>query len=298
MAGTIITKNMDCETGDTQRNPLIRAGWFICFLVCEAAIFIFGSYYFDIFPTNRNLTYNLLLSALFLAASLWFRFNSDFSSYWQIPFAFFIASIAYPLTALLDDWIRTVLVWFSASPDLSKGLAIEKICEMLIKVIPILVLVRVSGSDLGTVYIRRGNLKLGIGIGGIVFCFLGTATFMFAAQRFTSTTTLVSAVAWGLAFSFANALMEELWLRGIFLRQFSRVIGSRGAIWVTAIIFAGMHSFAFYFVPAALPFFALNTLALGLACGFLMVRSGSIWGAVMIHAASDFFLFVALLANA
>lgn len=38
--------------------------------------------------------------------------------------------------------------------------------------------------------------------------------------------------------------------------------------------------------------------ALGLACGYLMTKSDSIWGAVIIHAASDFFLFLALLANA
>ena len=52
----------------TQTNWIHRLGLFIVFLVCEAAIFIFGSYYFDIFPTNRNLTYNLVVSAVFLAA--------------------------------------------------------------------------------------------------------------------------------------------------------------------------------------------------------------------------------------
>jgi membrane protease YdiL (CAAX protease family) len=59
-----------------------------------------------------------------------------------------------------------------------------------------------------------------------------------------------------------------------------------------------MHGFAFYFMPAALPFFAMNTLALGLACGYLIMKSDSIWGATLIHAASDFFLFIAVLANA
>jgi len=42
----------------------------------------------------------------------------------------------------------------------------------------------------------------------------------------------------------------------------------------------------------------LNTLSLGLACGYLMMKTDSIWGAVLIHAASDLFLFIAVLATA
>jgi membrane protease YdiL (CAAX protease family) len=47
--------------------------------------------------------------------------------------------------------------------------------------------------------------------------------------------------------------------------------------------------------------FNLATLSdnlLGLACGYLMMKAGNIWGAMLIHAASDFFLFIAVLANA
>jgi membrane protease YdiL (CAAX protease family) len=102
----------------------------------------------------------------------------------------------------------------------------------------------------------------------------------------------------GWIFSIANSFMEELWLRGIFLKRFEPVLGISASVWLTAIIFAARHSFAFYFMPAALPFYAANTLALGLACGYLMVISDSLWGAAIVHAASDFFLFVALLANA
>jgi membrane protease YdiL (CAAX protease family) len=212
-------------------------------------------------------------------------------------FALFVASVAFPFTALLDSWIRAVLSWFAATTDTSRGLAIEKICEMTLKVVPILLLVRLSGADFGSVYLKRGNLKLGAGIGLLVFFFLAPAAFMFATQRFTSPETLVAAVVWGLVFSIANGFMEELWLRGLFLKRFEPVLGINGSVWLTSVIFAGMHSFAFYFMPAALAFYAINTLALGLACGYLMVKSDSLWGAVIIHAAADFFLFIAVLAN-
>jgi membrane protease YdiL (CAAX protease family) len=275
-----------------------RIGLFILFLLCEAAIFIFGSYYFDVFPTNKNITYNLAVSAVFLIAALWFKYDKRWNKYWQIAFAFFIASVAYPFTALFDGWIRSVLTWFAITMESSKGQAIEKVCEMLLKTVPIIALVKLSGANLGSVFIKRGNLRLGMGVGWLVFFFLAPASFMFATQRFTGLDTLVAAVVWGLVFSIANAFMEELWLRGIFLKCFEPILAVNGSVWLTAIIFAAMHSFAFYFMPAALPFFIANTLALGLACGYLMMKSDSLWGAVIIHTASDFFLFVAVLANA
>jgi len=281
-----------------QTSWLQRLGLFILFLICEAAIFIFGSYYFDVFLTNKNLTYNLILSAIFLATALWFKYDGRWTRYWQIAFAFFIASVAYPFTALLDSWIRAVLGWFAVTTDTSQGLAIEKVCEMLLKVIPILVLVKLSGADFGSIYLKRGNLKLGLGVGALVFFFLAPASFMFAAQRFTSSDTLIEAVVWGLVFSFTNGFMEELWLRGIFLKRFELLLGINTSVWLTSIIFALMHGFTFYFDPTALLFFVLNTLALGLACGYLMVKSDNLWGAMLIHAASDFFLFIAVLANA
>ena len=282
----------------TQPNWIQRIGLFLLFLICEAAIFIFGSYYFDVFSTNKNLTYNLIVSAVFLATSVWFKYDKRLNRYWQIAFAFFAASVAYPFSAVFDGWIRATLSWFAATTDTSKGLAIEKICEMLLKTVPILVLVKFSGADMGSIFIKRGNLKLGMGIGWLVFIFLATASFMFAAQRFTSVDTLVAAVVWGLVFSLANSFMEELWLRGIFLKRYTPYLGVHGSVWLTALIFALMHSFAYYFMPSAIPFFLLNTLALGLGCGYLMVKSDNIWGATLIHAASDMFLFIAVLANA
>ena len=293
---TVTTNLIDKET--LQSNWIQRLGLFIVFLICEAAIFIFGSYYFDIFPTNKNLTFNLIVSAAFLTASLWFKYDKRLNRYWQIAFAFFAASVAYPFVAVFDGWIRATLSWFAVTTDTSKGLAIEKVCEMLLKTVPILALVKLSGADFGSVFIKRGNLKLGMGIGWLVFFFLATASFMFAAQRFTSVDTLIVAVVWGLVFSCANSFMEELWLRGIFLKRFETVLGLNASVWLTSIIFAAMHSFSFYFMPTAIPFFFVNTLMLGLACGYLIMKSDSIWGAVVIHAASDFFLFLAVLANA
>jgi membrane protease YdiL (CAAX protease family) len=279
-----------------QVNWVKRIILFVVFLICEAAIFILGSNYFEIFPTNKNLTYNLVTSAVFLAAALLFKYSKRWSQYWLVTYAFFVASVASPTTLLLD--VRTILSRLALSPNTSQGLALGKLIEVIVVVVPIIVLVKISGADMGSIFLKRGNLKLGLGIGGLVFFNFVTSALLFFAMRFTRMELLGAAVIWGLAFSFANGFMEELWLRGIFLKRFEPFIGAHGAVWLTAIIFALMHGAAYYFMPAVLPIFVLNTLTLGLACGYLMMKSDSIWGPVLIHAAADLFLFVAVLANA
>jgi membrane protease YdiL (CAAX protease family) len=149
---------------------------------------------------------------------------------------------------------------------------------MLMVVVPILVLTKLSGADLKSIFIKRGDLWMGLGIGALVFVFLGTASFMFAVTRFSSTKLLGDAVVWGLVFSIANGFMEELWLRGIFLKRLAPLLGVGGSVLPTALVFGLMHGFAFYFDPIALIFYMLNTVALGLACGYLMMKSDSIWG--------------------
>jgi hypothetical protein len=138
--------------GKGDPSMLRRAGFFVLLLALEAAIFIFGSHYFNVFRTNKNLTYGLIVSAAFLAVSLWCRTDQRYKAYWQIAFAFFIASTAIPMSALLSPWNKAFLSWLSVDINASQGLAIDKVWEVLVKTIPILVLVRLSGADLGSVF--------------------------------------------------------------------------------------------------------------------------------------------------
>ncbi len=281
-----------------QTNWLQRSGLFILFLVCALAVHFFGSVYFTIFPTNRNLTYNAIISAVFLVAALWCKRSDRWSRYWPSAFAFFVASVAYPITLIFGRWSSTVLSWFNVTVTTSEGQAIAKVYEMLLVVIPILLLTKLSGVDLGAIYLGRGNLKWGLSVGGLVWLNFGTSAFLFFATRFTSPDRLGAAVVWGLVFSFANGFLEELWLRGIFLRRFEPVLGLGGSVVLTSIVFALIHSFSSYLPPIALPFYVANTLTLGLACGYLIMKTDSLWGAVLIHAAADLFLFIAVLAIA
>lgn len=294
---TAITNLSNKET--TQPNWLQRAGLFVLFLICGLAIIFLGSNFYEIFPTNRNLTYNLIVSAVFLVASLWFKYDKRLNKYWQVTFAFFIASIVYPVTSLTADWKSGVLSRLGVVAAVtSQGTAVDKTFQLLLTVVPILVLVKVSGADLGSIYLKRGNLKMGLSFGALVWFNFATSAFLFFAERFTSMDRLIAAVLWGLIFSFANGFLEELWLRAIFLKRLEPFLGIGGSVLLTSIVFSVIHAGSTYLTPIAMPFMLANTFTLGLACGYLMMKSDSIWGPTLIHAAADFFLFVALLANA
>jgi membrane protease YdiL (CAAX protease family) len=92
--------------------------------------------------------------------------------------------------------------------------------------------------------------------------------------------------------------MEELWLRGIFLKRFEPLLGVGGSVLLTSTVFASMHAGAVYVTPAAVPFLLAYALTLGIGCGYLMMKTDNIWGAMLIHAAADLFAFIAVLANA
>lgn len=283
----------------TQPNWLQRFGLFLLFLACGLAILFLGSNFYEILPTNRNLTYNLIISAVFLAASLWFKFDKRLNKHWMITFAFFTASVVYPVTSLTADWKGEMLSRLGVVVGVtSQGTAVDKVFQMLVTVIPILVLVKLSGADLGSIYLKRGNLKLGLSFGILVWFNFATSAFLFFAERFTSMDRLAAAVLWGLVFAFANGFLEELWLRAIFLKRLEPFIGFGGSVLLTSLVFSVIHAGATYLTPIAMPFMLANTFTLGLACGYLMMKSDSIWGATLIHAAADFFLFIAMLASA
>jgi membrane protease YdiL (CAAX protease family) len=219
------------------------------------------------------------------------------SKYWQIAFAFFIAVFAVMITSLIGDWNHAFVSWSNARAGTSQFQDINKVYEMLMVVVPIIVLTKLSGADLGSIYLKRGNLKWGLSIGALVFFNFAASAFLFFATRYTSIDTLGAAAVWGIVFSCANGFMEELWLRGIFLRRFEPVLGVGGSVLVTSIVFALMHGGTTYLMPIAIPFMVANTLTMGLACGYLMMKTDSIWGATLIHTAADLFLFIAMLAN-
>jgi len=285
------------EKRPIQLNWFQRFGLFTIFLVCGFSILVFGSNYFEIFPTNNNLTYNLTISALFLVVALWLKRNKRWNMYWRITYAFFVASVAFPVTLLLGRWGDMVLGWANVTIEMPQGIALAKSYEMILIVIPILLLTKLSGADFGSIYLKRGNWKFSLGIGALFFFNFAISALLYFADRYTNADILGAAIVWGFVFSFANSFMEELWLRGIFLNHFEPLFGVGGSVLLTSIVFASMHAGAVYLTPTAIPFLLAYALTLGIGCGYMMMKTDNIWGATLIHAAADLFGFIAVLSN-
>jgi membrane protease YdiL (CAAX protease family) len=269
-----------------------RLGLFTLFFVCGVAVFFFGCNYFRIFPTNSNLAYEGGFALTFLIAALLMRKSERWARYWPIAYAFFIASAVWFITTLVGGFGNWALRWTHLSDSTPMGVAVGKVGEVIGTVTIILVLNKLAGADLGSVFIKRGNLKWALVVGLAVLLNFGTAALMASAGKYTQLELLGPVMLWGLVFSLANGFMEELWFRGIFLGKLQPLIGRGAAILLTALLFSIMHAGALYMSPAVIPVFLINIFTHGLAMGYLVYKLDNLWGASLYHAACDFWLFI------
>ena len=84
--------------------------------------------------------------------------------------------------------------------------------------------------------------------------------------------------------------MEELLFRGLFLGRYEPLIGKWLAILSTALAFTLAHMQVTY--APNLWAFLLVTLGLAIAWGWLMQRSGSLWGSVLFQTGADLLIIL------
>jgi membrane protease YdiL (CAAX protease family) len=276
-----------------------RGVLFVLFLACALAIFVFGTNYYKAFPTNGSSIYSAGVSAVFLIAALLLKRSPTYARYWQIAYAFFAASAVNLVSTLFAGYGSTIFrflgVWMS---DPNQSMALEKLYDALLVTLTILVLVRFSGADLGSLFLKKGSqsYRWGLGIGALVLVNFFTSALIFFGTGY-EIAKLGSAVLWGAVFALCNGFLEELWFRGLFLKKLVPLIGVTGTLLLTSLYFAALHSLAVAYMSAlVVPIFLVNTFTLGLACAILMLKTDSIWGAFLIHAAADLFMFIAILA--
>ena len=262
-----------------------RLGMFILFLICGLLTFMLGSNYYSVFPTNDSLIYKTSLPAIFLATTLLLYRHERLKKYWQVSFAFFVASFA--------NWVMAV-VPLGAGATSAESMTLDKLAQFIKVVIPIIVLTKLAGDDMGSVYLKKGNLRLGLFIGLSMLLMNLSSGFMVGVSREITPETLFSSMPWALAFSFINAFMEELWLRGLFLRKMEPFIGANGANLVTSLVFTLFHIGAVYLSPEQIPFLLAIAFPLALLSAYLMQKTDSLWGSVLFHAGADVFWFLGM----
>ena len=278
-----------------------RAVLFVLFLIAGLAIFLFGNNWNDRFPTNDSTLYKAILPVMFLVLTVVLHRNEQLRKYWRIAFALFIAAFANWLNWTLGNWLGRML------PDLgstAQELTVDKLSQCLPVVLAIIVLTRLVGDDLGSIFLRKGNLKEGLRFGLISF---GIFAVLFAviavlqgdapaSQGLTasgvSLVVIVSALPWMLVWAFANSLMEELWFRGIFLKKLNPLLGATAAIVVTSLVFSIPHAGATYISPVEMIIFPIIVFGLGVVNARVMLKTDSIVGSLLFHAGYDLLVII------
>jgi membrane protease YdiL (CAAX protease family) len=273
---------------------LFQSCIFVLFLFGSLLVFLFGSSYFSLFPTNRSKVFKISLPIAFLILAFFLVHSEYYAKYWPVSYAFFVAASANLLSTLCGPWLLRLL---KLSDNSIKGLALAKLSEALVVIATIIGLFMIAGIDLGSIYIQMGNLPLGLAIGLISFSLFAIIALVQFRSFQLGLKTLVSLLPWILTFVFSNALMEELWFRGIFLNKFGPILGAVASLILTSIVFTGAHIGATYLSWPERVRFLVILFPLALAWGFTMQSTGSLFGSTLFHAGGDLLILNGFIAS-
>jgi membrane protease YdiL (CAAX protease family) len=278
------------ETTDRARN--MQYLWTIVSFLVGGGL-IGSAAYVRFIPQNTRTILKAGVAAISLAAWFVLSRSERLRRYRQIALSFFAVSLGVLLAQYCGN-IPMNLLGFSVATV--QGVAMAKFGEALPIVLSILVLHFASGGDLNGLYLRGGNLKLASIAGAIGFAaFAGIGVLQAIGSGLRWATVLV-ALPWILVFIFSNAFMEELWFRALFLKKLEPLVGTKTTLIITSLVFAGVHISSTYVIDILM--FMVALMALSLLWGWLMQKSNSIWGPVLIHAGGDVLVILGFLAGA
>jgi uncharacterized protein len=269
---------------------------FILFLICGislpslSGLLIFP---FSIVPSELVIAYTIALSLIFLAITIFLHSRQTLKDYWQILFSFFITSLALFLDFIVNIPANTM-----------NGFLLDMLVSASIVVSVIILFTKISGNSFGTIFLKKGNIKLGIIVGLVGFFIFAisaipVAEFMFQGQNL-SLYKVIAWLPWIIPIVLLNGVREELLYRGLFLKKYEIKLGPKTSNLLQAIIFSLSHSVAGVGLNSYTPFIwalVIFTFALGLAWGYIMQRTDSIIGSVLFHAGTDIPVFIGIFSN-
>ena len=270
----------------------MRLGLFALFTICGFLTFALTMTFAPVLPMWGNYAARAGLLAVF--GTLWWvaRDGHRLSRFRPVFFAYFAAVFGLSLGFFFADPGLKLLGLTTQTPV---GVAMAKLLQASLIVIGILVVARLCGEDFASLYIQRGRLILGLCVGLAAAAALLVLSLLQPAVRALGTDRLMSLAPWILLFVVANAFMDELLFRGLFLGRYEPLIGKWLAILSTALAFTLAHMQVTY--APNLWGFLLVTFALSIGWGWLMQKTGSLWGSVLFHAGADLLIIVPIFSS-
>ncbi|MFX1259176.1 MAG: lysostaphin resistance A-like protein [Promethearchaeota archaeon] len=259
-----------------------RVGLFLLFLAC--GLLAIGPVQWGNIqlPMVLNTVYKIGIPLIFLVISLLLYRNERFHKFWKLFFAFFIGSMSF-----LVVWI--ISFFYSIQNTTVEGFAFNKLIEMILIVFPILLMVKLSGDDMDSILLKRGNIRLGliIGVGGFIIFLL--ISFMGAILLFYGTELtwqkFIIWLPWILIFVLSNGLLEEILYRGLYFKKYRETLGFNLCNILQALIYSLMHFGAGYTSESLI--FLVITFVLGILYGYIILKTDSLIGTILFHAGTD-----------
>jgi len=264
--------------------------------VCGAAMVVFKPWGKQYFEGTNNYLWRIGFSAALLVAAWLVHGSRRFEKYWQIIFAFFILSVAISM-----DWVfgRFLFDSLNMNDHNIAGWVLPKLNDCLVIVSVVIVFTLLTGGSLESIYIQKGNLKLGLTIGLIAFFIavagsIPTASMLFKAQGLT----IARILPWVpglLLIVLANGTLEEILFRGLFLRKLEPFFGKILSNCLVALVFTVMHKGVSYTGSEYL--FLVILVPLALAWGYLVQKTDSVLASILFHAGMDIPIFLGIFSN-
>ena len=256
---------------------------------------------------------SLLLAAAYLAFTLFARTHTGLHQFWELSFAFSILAVANVLNNSIPGYVGTAILHDppnSGNPLAStvSGTVTIQLLESLIGIGSVVVLTKLSGRDLGSIYVRTGVIGRWFAFAVIFFVvfyvFLATLPLRpeSPAHLFLPMSTLtldrfLTLTPALLVVSMSNGFTEEVVVRGLFLQKYGVFFGPRIANVLQAMVFASAHVGVTY-TPNFLLFVVLLIVPLGLFGGYLMRATNSVITPGIFHGAVDMGIYLAFLSYA
>lgn len=233
------------------------------------------------------------LPLLFSALAVLARKSRRLVAYWPAFYSFIIVSVSFLLMWLLDDFPRR---WLGFGPTSPSGRAVIKVTDAAILLLAVVILGRLFQIDFDSIYLRRGTRPyLGLAIGLAGFTLMAVFAVMEAHSMGITNQSMRGWLPWILSFVLANGFFEELMFRGLFLKKFESLLGAGLANLLTAFVFAVGHAGVTY-SEDVLAFVAV-TFVFALIWGYLMQKTGSLWGSALFHAGADTLIMIGIFAG-
>jgi membrane protease YdiL (CAAX protease family) len=252
-----------------------------------------GKQYFD--PVD-NYLWRIGLSVLLLATAWLVHRCGRFAKYWRIFFALFILSVALSLDWVFGSYLFDSLHVSDATPA---GWALPKLNDCFVIVSVVIVFTLLSGDSLGSIYLQKGKLKLGLIVGMVTFILAAAGSIPMAGLLFNgkglSLARVLPWTPWVLLTVLANGTLEEILFRGLFLRKLEPFFGKFFSNFLIALVFTVLHKGASYTSQEYI--FLAVLVPLALAWGYLMQKTDSAWGSILFHAGMDIPIFLGIFSN-